>query len=55
MKYKLRNGRIVEDGEYVQVKLTPRIINYLKSINALEECDDTPTFNSIFDLFNMIK
>ena len=28
MKYKLNNGRIVEDGDYVQVKLTPRMINF---------------------------
>lgn len=35
MKYRLRNGRIVSEGDYVQVRLTPRIIGYLKSINGL--------------------
>ena len=30
MKYKLKNGRVVNDRDYVQVKLTPRMINYFE-------------------------
>lgn len=30
MKYKLKNGRVVNDRDYVQVKLTPRMIEFFK-------------------------
>lgn len=55
MKYQLRNGRIVKDGEYVQVKLTPRMVKYFKSIGALTELPDTSTTADDFDFVNLLN
>ena len=51
MKYKLKSGRVVEDGDYVQVKLTPRMINFFKELGVLQEYKD----DFIDDLINLFK
>lgn len=51
MKYKLKSGRVVEDGDYVQVKLTPRMINFFKELGVLHEYKD----DFIDDLMNLLK
>lgn len=51
MKYKLNNGRIVEDGDYVQVKLTSRMIKFFKEIGVLHDYKD----DFIDDLMNLFK
>ena len=51
MKYKLKNGRVVNDGDYVQVKLTPRMIKFFKEIGVLHDYKD----NFIDDLMNLFK
>ena len=51
MKYKLKSGRVVEDGDYVQVKLTPRMINFFKELGVLQEYKD----DFIDDLMNLLK
>ena len=51
MKYKLKSGRIVEDGDYVQVKLTPRMIKFFKELGVLHEYKD----DFIDDLMNLFK
>lgn len=51
MKYKLKSGRVVEDGDYVQVKLTPRMIKFFKEIGVLHDYKD----DFIDDLMNLFK
>ena len=54
MKYKLNNGRIVEDGDYVQVKLTPRMIKFFKELGVLHEYKDD-FIADIMDLFKFAQ
>ena len=51
MKYKLKSGRIVTEGDYVQVKLTPRMINFFKELGVLQEYKD----DFIDALMNLFK
>ena len=43
MKYKLKSGRIVEKGDYVNVRLTDKTIDFFKSMGLLEEVPRTHT------------
>lgn len=53
MKYKLNNGRIVEEGDYVQVKLTPRMIEYFKKLGVLfpYKEEDYNFIDKLFSIF----
>ena len=51
MKYKLKSGRVVNEGDYVQVKLTPRMIKFFKEIGVLHDYKD----DFIDDLMNLFK
>ena len=53
MKYKLKNGRVVNDGDYVQVKLTPRMINYFKELGLLTPYKEDNDF--VTELFNLFR
>lgn len=54
MKYQLKSGRIVKDGDYVQVKLTPRMIEYFKKLGVLfpYKEEDYNFVNKLFSMFN---
>ena len=54
MKYQLKSGRIVKDGEYVQVKLTPRMIEYFKKLGVLfpYKEEDYNFVDKLFSMFN---
>ena len=54
MKYKLNSGRVVEDGDYVQVKLTPRMIEYFKKLGVLFPYKEED-YNFIDELFNILS
>lgn len=54
MKYQLKSGRIVEDGDYVQVKLTPRMIEYFKKLRVLFPYKEED-YNFIDELFNILS
>ena len=54
MKYQLKSGRIVEDGDYVQVKLTPRMIEYFKKLEVLFPYKKED-YNFIDKLFNILS
>lgn len=53
MKYQLKSGRIVEEGDYVQVKLTPRMIKYFEELKLLSPY--TKGYNFVDELFNMLN
>lgn len=59
MKYKLKTGRIVEKGDFVQVKLTDKTIKFFKELGLLGdyiEEDNIPFFlDDYFDIFNIFK
>ena len=54
MKYQLKSGRIVKGGEYVQVKLTPRMIEYFKKLGVLfpYKEEDYNFVDKLFSMFN---
>lgn len=54
MKYQLKSGRIVKEGEYVQVKLTPRTIEYFKKLGVLfpYKEEDYNFVDKLFSMFN---
>lgn len=54
MKYQLKSGRIVKEGEYVQVKLTPRMIEYFKKLRVLfpYKEEDYNFVDKLFNIFN---
>lgn len=54
MKYQLKSGRIVKEGEYVQVKLTPRMIEYFKKLGVLfpYKEEDYNFVDKLFSIFN---
>lgn len=54
MKYQLKSGRIVEDGDYVQVKLTPRMIEYFKKLGVLFPYKEED-YNFIDEFFNILS
>lgn len=51
MKYKLKSGRVVNEGDYVQVKLTPRMIKFFRELGVLQEYKD----NFIDNFMNLLK
>lgn len=54
MKYQLKSGRIVQKGDFVQVKLTNATIRFFKELGVLEDYkEDSDSF--LDDLFNMIN
>lgn len=55
MKYKLKSGRIVKEGDYVQVKLTPRIIEYFKKLGVLIPYKEEEDYNFVDKLFSMFN
>ena len=54
MKYQLKSGRIVKEGDYVQVKLTPRMIEYFKKLGVLFPYKEED-YNFVDKLFNMFN
>ena len=54
MKYQLKSGRIVKEGEYVQVKLTPRMIKNNKKLGVLfpYKKEDYNFVDKLFSMFN---
>ena len=54
MKYQLKSGRIVKEGDYVQVKLTPRMIEYFKKLGVLftYKEEDYNFVDKLFSMFN---
>ena len=54
MKYQLKSGRIVKEGDYVQVKLTPRMIKYFKKLGVLFPYKEED-YNFVYKLFSMFN
>lgn len=54
MKYQLKNGRIVNEGDYVEVKLTPRMIKYFEELHLLTPYEDD-NYDFVKELFNLFK
>lgn len=54
MKYQLKSGRIVNEGDYVPVKLTPRMIEYFKKLGVLFPYKEED-YNFVDKLFNMFN
>ena len=54
MKYQLKSGRIVKEGDYVQVKLTPRMIEFFKIVGALspDKEEDYKFVDKLFSILN---
>ena len=54
MKYQLKSGRIVKEGDYVQVKLTPRMIECFKKLGVLfpYKEEDYNFVDKLFSMFN---
>lgn len=59
MKYQLKSGRIVEKGDFVQVKLTDKTIKFFKELGLLKDYkeEDYSEFflDDYFDIFNIFK
>ena len=54
MKYQLRSGRIVKEGDYIPVKLTPRRIELFKKLGELSPYkeEDYNFVDKLFSMFN---
>ena len=54
MKYQLKSGRIVKEGDYVQVKLAPRMIEYFTKLGVLfpYKEEDYNFVDKLFSMFN---
>ena len=54
MKYQLKSGRIVKEGDYIQVKLTSRMIEYFKKLGVLfpYKEEDYNFVDKLFSMFN---
>ena len=55
MKYRIKSsGREITKGDYVQLKVTSRVINFLKELNLIEEVqDNTDILNFMKYIFNI--
>lgn len=55
MKYRIKaSGREIVKGDYVQLKVTSRVINFLKELNLIEEVpDDRDILNILKNIFDI--